>query len=63
MKTTFPLSQLTAEALEVHNKYANTPFVTYVKPVLPDFQRTAISFFNEMDKMIADGWLVIDATK
>lgn len=64
---TYPLSQLPADVQAFHAQYAGTEFVTLVKrvPLLNrgDFWRKAIALFRDMDTMLADGWLVIDATK
>jgi len=63
--STFPLSKLPADVQAKHAEYANTPFITWVKPVLTNLFRFMISGSSdkEMDKMLADGWLVIDASK
>ncbi|TXH41081.1 MAG: hypothetical protein E6Q97_38270 [Desulfurellales bacterium] len=60
----FPLSQLPEHIQEKHNQYVGTSYVTYVKYVkIANFFRFAISDFGEMDSMLKQGWMVINATK
>lgn len=59
----FPYSKLSEELKARADKYVGTAFLTFVKPVLPDFTRFAIGVFGDIDELTAEGWLVIDRTR
>jgi len=64
MTGAIPFSTLPVDVQEQANKYQHDGyFMTFAKPVLPDFVRFAIDTFGEIDKMLAAGWLVIDRTR
>ena len=62
MSATYPFSKLPAAAQANVAEYDNTPFITWVKQVLPDFFRVNITGASskEMDKMLAEGWQVVN---